>query len=255
MFLKKVIVGSCEYSLLKSYSERIPIVLVDYEPPTFDVKFEAPITVESLTTDSAAEVWYILKFLCSMSGLMVNPVSLEYLRLEGNNINFRGCDIEFESCSLFPSSKVKTDLNILRVENEDLHRVIDIMRLKFCNVSKVKPIHPEDTFIELLECFNKRDVIAVSKLTKEQLTNFDYSDTIVRFTAEKILLNNEDIHRPLINKLSPATRKPRLDVLERKVLPLAETVYEDTDKVTYYDWQKRQNTVKTYCGNNTSIKS
>jgi|14_taG_2_1085336.scaffolds.fasta_scaffold01384_2 hypothetical protein len=253
MLLSDVIVGSCIHALLKSYSEGTPIVLVDYESPSVDKRFEHPIRIETLNTLEVVDAWSMLKFLCSMRGLIINPDALDFLRIEKNNIGFRGTSLEFEKCHLFPSRTIKTDLDIRKIEHENLYKTMDFMRLKFCNVTNIDTIFPKESFIDLIRCFGKKEVVAVCNLTKEQLTNFDYSDTIVRFASQKELLKDERLHRPITR--GESRRNPNLEVIERRVTPLEEVVYKSSKKVKYYDRQKRDDILKAYRRNSSSIQS
>lgn len=255
MFLEDVIVGSCPYALLKSYAEKIPIVIDRYGSPDIDLEFKKQISIESLKTKSMADSWSMLKFLLSMEGLVVNPGQLEYLRIEDNALSFRNTTINFRKCHLFPSSVAKTELDVLRIENQDIYKTSDFMRLKFCNASNIDSIFPKDTFIDAIKCYGKKDVLAISTLSKEQLTNFDYSDTIVRFISEKELLKDERLHRPKISSVREDRRNPKLTVIERRVVSLEETVYKSSKKVKYYDRKKRNDILKAYRRNHSGFKS
>tara|TARA_R110001583_G_scaffold15480_20_gene63663 strand:- start:1276 stop:2031 length:756 start_codon:yes stop_codon:yes gene_type:complete len=251
MLLEDVIVGSCIHALLKSYLEGIPVVLVDHEIPPVDMTFDHPIQIETLNTLEVGDAWSMLKFLCSMRGLIVNPDSLDFLRIEKNSIGFKGTSIEFKKCHLFPSQSIRADLDIRKIEHEDLYKTMDFMRLKFCNVTNIDTIFPEESFVKMIRCFGKKEVVAVCNLTKEQLTNFDYSDTIVRFVSQKELLKDERLHRPITR--GESRRNPNLEVIERRVIPLEEVVYRNNKKVKYYDRQKRDDILKTYRRDNSSI--
>ena len=251
MLLEEVIVGSCVHALVKAYSESIPIVLVDQSEPDVDVVFDHPVRVETLNTTEVVDAWSMLKFLCSMRGLVINPDTLDFLRVEKNNIGFRDTSIEFKKCHLFPSQNIRTDLDIHKVEHEDLYKTMDFMRLKFCNVTNIDTIFPKESFVKLIRCFGKKEVVAVCNLTKEQLTNFDYSDTIVRFVSQKELLKDERLHRPITR--GESRRNPNLEVIERRVTPLEEVVYRSNEKVEYYDRLKRDDILKAYRRDNSSI--
>jgi len=255
MLLDSVVVGCGFHPLLKSYTEKIPMLLVNHDSPTVDLKLSDTFHIENLSTTREVEAWQMLKFLCSMEGLIINPNPLSFLRMEEDVLRFETGHIEFKKCHLFSCPNLKTNLPAVRVDNEDLYRVLDFMRLKICNVSNIDTIFPKDTFIDKIECFGKKEVVAVSTLSREQLTTFDYSDTIVRFISQKVLLSNHGLHRPLISKDSERRRNPTLTVLERKVVPISETVYRSSRKVKYYDRKKRDDIFKAYCRDNTRIKS
>ena len=253
MILEEVIVGGCVPALLKCYQDGIPIVLPCHTQPTIDLKFESEITIEQLTTSRHVEAWSMLKFLCAMRGLIINSNDLEYVRIEGTKVLIRGTEIEFKKCHFFPHNLVKSDLSIADVQNKNCYKIIDFMRLKFCDASNLVPIFPKEHFISRIESVGRKDIFSLSYLQKEQLTNFDYSDTMVRFIVEKLLQDSSELHRPLISKDSESRRKPKLEVLERKVLSAEEVVYSSTKKVKFYDRKKRSNIIKAYSRNCSSI--
>ena len=156
---------------------------------------------------------------------------------------------------MFPHSVVKTDLNIARIEHENQYKIIDFMRLKFCNASNLVSIFPKEGFISRIESIGKKDIFSLCYLNKEQLTDFDYSDTMARFIVEKLFQDNEGIYRPLIAKDRSSRRKPKLEVLERKVLSIEEVVYKSTKRVRFYDGKKRSDIIKAYSRDCPSIQS
>jgi len=81
---------------------------------------------------------------------------------------------------------------------------------------------------------NKKDLVAISYLTKKQLQIFEYSDTYARFKTTKIMkengitgrkngfLNGKQIHYAL-----------KLEVNYREVRKLQMDLYEDTDNIKF----------------------
>ena len=246
MKLQDVIVGGCVYSLLRSHLYKVPVVMPEHKQPSIDMTFESEMTFENLVTKRHCDAWSMLKFLCAMQGLIVNPFDLEYVRIEGDTLTSKGINIQFKKCHLFPHSVVKTDLETSRIEHENCYKIVDFMRLKFCDASNLVSIFPKEGFISRIESIGKKEMYAVSYLQKEQLTNFDYSDTMVRFMVQKMIENNDGVHRPLVSKDREVRRKPKLEVTERKVLPMEEVVYENSKRVKFYDRKKRSNIIKAY---------
>jgi len=247
------VVGSCLASVLKSYESNVPIIMPSHVPPTIDMNLSSEVRVGELITSSHSEVWSMLKFLCGMKGLIINPDSLEYIKVHEDGVRFRGTDVKFTKCHLFSDPVVKNDLEVISIENEDAYKIIDFMRLKFCDASNLDPISVKDSFISKICSTGKKEIFAVSLLSREDLTDFDYSDTMVKFIAQKMLESDSGVHRPLIHKGSPSRRIPKLEVIERTVTPLREVVYKSTRRVKFYGRKKRDNIIKTYCRNNPSI--
>jgi len=253
--IEEVVVGGCVYALIKSFTNNLPIVLTSTCQPTVDLKFESKIRIDQLQTHRHSEAWSMLKFLCGMDGLIINSNCLDYVRVTEDTINYSTIDVQFSKCHLFPDPIINNELEIMSVENENMYKILDFMRLKFCDASNLSPIFPRETFISTIEALSKKEMYALSYLTKEQLTNFEYSDTISRFIVEKELQHRVDLHRPLITKSGTARRKPKLEVTERFVLPMRELIYKSTKKVKYYGRKKRNNIIKTYSRDNTSFQS
>lgn len=253
MKLDELIVGGCTYALLKSYISNTPIILTKSQEPTVDLKFDSSIRIEQLITSKHSEAWSMLKFLCGMRGLIVNHREVEYVRIENLKSTTRDNQIQFNKCHLFPDSIIKTDLQIVKTKYQNCYKIIDFMRLKFCDASNLVSISPKDSFISRIESTGKKEIYSLSCLKKEQLTNFDYSDTMVRFIVQKLLLDDDSIHRPLIHKGSTARRIPKLEVTERLVLPLEEVVYRSTKKIKFYGRKERIDIVKAYRRDNPSI--
>ena len=250
-----MIIGDHVSALIKSYTDKIPIIMPSYIPPSIDLQYESDFNVAQLSTRSHTESWYMLKFLCAMEGLVINPDRLESVRVVEDQIYYRGNDLCFEKCHIFPGKEIKIDLDVKQYLDENKFKIIDFMRLKFCDASKLGCILLKSHKIFKIQSIGKKEIYAVSFLEKEDLTNFDYSDTMVRFIVEKTLLENKNLHRPLIRQDSDSRRIPKLEVVERRVIPLKETVYKSTKRTKYYDHKKRNDIIKAYCRHNTSIKS
>lgn len=253
LILEEVIVGRSVAALLKSYIDGIPIVLSDHARPSIDLKLEHEISIEQLKTRNYSDAWSMLKFLCGMKGLIVNPEDLEYVRIE-SEVSFRGSKIGFQKCHLFPDYRIKAELEVASIIDQDLYRIVDFMRLKFCDASNLEPVFPKGSFISRIESTSKKELYSVSFLTKEQLTDFDYSDTMVRFITQKVLLEQGGLYRPLIHKDGTSRRVPKLEVTERVVIPMEETEYKGNNKIKFYDRKKRSNIIKTYSRHCSSIE-
>ena len=238
---------------MKSFMDNTPILMPTMECPTVDLRFDRQVVVEGLATVRQDEAWSLLKFACAMKGLIVNPRPLEYVRIEGNEVRSRDISIRYNKCHIFPDQKIKTDLKVKTTEGENNYKIIDFMRLKFCDASNLGSLFTKSNFISTVESIGKKELFAVSTLTQKQLMDFDYSDTMVKFNVQKLIENEEGLHRPLVNKDRATRRKPQLEVVRRLVLPMEEVVYESSKKVKYYDAKKRSNVIKAYSGYSSSI--
>lgn len=253
MNIAEVVVGSCFDSLMKSYKEKLKIVLTTFEAPHFVDSLKKPVVIDGQQFSNLSEAWSFLKFLNCMEGLVVNPTEPFSIRIEKNIVTFGRHQIYFEKCYLFPDLKVKTDLQVKKTVNENYYRVLDIMKLPFCSVENMKTMDIPNSFINQVKFFGKKDIICVSYLNYEEINDFSYSDTMAKFYVEKELLCQKDLKRPLISP-SRGPRKPKPIVMERIVQPLKKVLYKSTKRVKQYDSKNNFNSFKACSRNNTSIR-
>ncbi len=254
MNVDEIIVGNHVSSLIKSYTDKTPIVIPRFVPPSIDMTYDFDFCVGSMTTRSWRESWYMLKFLCSLEGLVINSDDVETVRVSEDKISLGKLKVRYNKCHFFPGGNVRADLSVRKIVDADKFKIIDFMRLKFCDASKLVTVRPKGQSILKIESTSKRDIYAILSLKREQLTDFDYSDTMVRFYVQKVLLEAQGLVRPLIRKGSESRRVPKLEVLERKVVPLEETVYRSTRSVKYYDSKKRNDIIETHRRHHTSVE-
>lgn len=227
-------------------------MLTKFDPPSFVDRFSHPLEIEGQEFHTVSDAWMFLRFLVSMRGLVVNPEQPFTVRIEDDTIRFGRSEATFDLCYLFPTDAINTNLDVKRRDNSGMFRVLDIMKLPFCNVERMRDMKIPDSFIEEVRFYGKKKIVSISFLSKEQLTNFDYSDTMSRIYVEKSLLNESELVRPLISP-SRGPRKPKPVVLEREVTPMEEVVYESTERVKYYEHYDRGVILKAYRRNHTSI--
>jgi len=120
-------------------------------------------------------------------------------------------------------------------EEVDEHEVIDILKtVSLVTPYKEKIIETKDNLINKLYIIKEYDtmpieIYSVSSLTKEQLTNFDYSDTMVKFKSEHLLEKNNFVGKTIsLNKTSPIN----LEVIRRIVRKQMDK-YENTEKIKF----------------------
>lgn len=241
-------------SLLLSYTESMKILLTDFNAPNFVDDLKYPIIIEGEKFTNMSEAWSFLRFLLGMRGMIINPKEPYSVRLEDNTVRHGNYSVEFKKCHLFPNSKLKADLSVKKVVNPDLHRVMDYMRLTHCNCEKMTTMKVPGSHIDEVRFFGKKDIVAISYLNSEQLTNFDFSDTISKIYVEKALLNEQGLIRPLISP-TRGPRKPKPIVMERSVTLCEEKIYKSSKKVKYYGPKIRNNILKTHSRHSTSCRS
>ena len=134
----------------------------------------------------------------SLAGLILNSTPLNNIKITENSVdcfsNARKYSFSFGKLHMFSAENV-SGLNILK-ENI-MYKVYDKMNLKhFNNHRNIGYIKGEDNFVnEILIYPSQRngakktdlDLMCKSYLTKEQISMFDYSDTMCRMKVGSIL--------------------------------------------------------------------
>ena len=120
-------------------------------------------------------------------------------------------------------------------QQNDKYKVIDVLKsVSLVTANEKKIIKTNDTLVRRLYVIKKYDrapieIYSVSFLTKEQLINFDYSDTMVKFKSEHLLKENNFKG----SMLSSSTRADiNLEVIKRIVNKKMDK-YEETEKIKF----------------------
>ena len=251
----KIIVGSCLHALLLSYHKDIPIVLSNFKAPSLDQRFSKPLMVEGVSFIKHYNCWQFLKFLISQKGLLKNHSNPDYVRVEDKiyfNLSKRKLSVDYKKCLLFSDSKIKCSNDVKETLDLGLYKVLDFVKISHCNVSELDGISPTDTFIKEVLFDGPRNAICVSVLNKEQLLNFDYSDTMSRFVLEKIL-KDLNIETAAATKDGKYRRKPVLVVTSRHVEGIEKTIFSDSEKIKNYGYNDEKRIEQAYRRDHPSI--
>ena len=257
MTKETIIVGSSVYALLLSYHKKIPIILTKFEPPSPDQTFSKPLLVEGISFESHRSCWEFLKFIVSNEGLVKNSSAPSYVRVEEKiffNSSGQKLSLGYENCLLFGDGIVKCTNEIKKVLNQGIYRVIDFLKLKYCDGSGLKRIKPKHTHLSEIIFDGPKDIMCVSYLNREQLQSFDFSDTISRFVVEKELLNT-NIKQPYLDKEKKYKRKPSPEVISRQVESVERVIYQDSEKIKNYGYNDEKLIEQTYRRHCAGIKN
>ena len=185
-----LVCGSGINTLLYCFYTASPLVLTSpcnifhFETIKGDFSFLGLSSKEVLS----AELWNRLYMILSLSGKIVNPLPTQNLRME------RGKMVYITD----RNKKITAEYNkLLKFETEqEICMVYDWFAVKSGgkhNFEKLKD--SENFFVQLLRFHPSmrknvngiKDVIAVSKVNKENITDFDHSETMARLKATKMM--------------------------------------------------------------------
>ena len=147
---------------------------------------------------SKLEVWERLMFVLSLSGLVLMADKIASIRLEDTlkitTRNFKFAEIKFNKLRIFDDENI-FGLDIPKKEINK-YKVVDWVDVKSGMIHPYDYFETNEDFIKEVYFYpslridgisNKKDLAAVSYMNKEDLNNFDYSDTMAKFKTLKLM--------------------------------------------------------------------
>lgn len=212
---KTIVIGHNTEALLYAYTNNYPIIFNLYQQPSaFDFFTKSidftkinlePIKIDLVSFDdiktfgySKLDIWQRLCFCLSMAGLLLVSDKTSSLRVENNILKvFIGkskmAKFSFEKLHIFDSE------NIEGIEffepKQQVYRTQDWVDIRSSGKHKYDYLFFEDDFVKEIFFYpsdridgnheDKKDLVAISYLTKQQLNDTMYSDTYVRFFVKQ----------------------------------------------------------------------
>jgi len=230
----KIVVGGSLNAFLYSHKNGMPLIINKLAPPHF---FEP----------EKKKLWSKLYFLLSLSGLNVLGDKTENMRINDSELtvttsDFKVVKIKFNKLIVFDDTFIFGLPPAKKEKNRFM--VLDWMVAKPCAIHDKEYISTDDDFVKDVYFYptdridgnhtNIKDLVAVSYLTKEQLQDFNYSDTYVRFKTTKLLKENGITGRKNgFQKGKQITYTLRLEVTKREAIKLGMNLYEDTENIKF----------------------
>jgi len=208
----EIVIGSSLNALTYSYFNSKPIIFCELKKPQFfeffdfnfdlsklsveqyEFKLRSP-TLTKMVGTSKLEVWERLSFILSLSGLTPVSNNAASIRIySDDNIiklftkNSRMVKFKFDKIRIFDDTNV-AGLG-LPIKQQKNYRVIDWVDVKSGMSHPFTYIQGNDTFVNEIFFYpskrfdgsrNRKDAVSISYLNEEQINNFDYSDTYVKF--------------------------------------------------------------------------
>ena len=236
-----IVIGGCLPSVIYAHQNKYSLICdTYYKPFRFD-------RVESL------KLWSELLFEMSFRGQVLNTENIESVRLkEGNckvvQARHQKLEIQFDSCFVFNGNRIVCDNEIIK-HNKEIYKVYDWVNVRSCSPHETSFLSSEDNLAEEIYFYksyrvdgsrNHKDIVTVSTLTKDQLFEFEYSDTMVKFKLHSVLKEagilgsksgyqkNGNVRRNSI-KLEPSNRE---------VFLTSEHIYKDSESIKFLNSTK-----------------
>ena len=261
---RNIVIGSSLSAVLFAYLNKYTILLPSHRGPfKFDrLPEDVDINQISVPTRKKRPIWSSLLFELGLEGLSPYGTDVNFIRIAGDEItiSIRETSViknKFDNCFIFDSDSVQTEAEIIEAPPERF-RVLDWINVRSGAVHDRINIETADDFVSQVHFYkskridgkhNKKDLVAVSYLTKEQILDFDYSDTMVKFKVES-LMRKYGI-KGAKSGVNPGDKPKRYSVkIEpsyREVLKVSKTKYKDLDNVKFLDLTEKE-IIEKYAG-------
>ena len=216
---ERVVIGSNLQALLYAYSNNLTVISAGYARPGFFEFFDAKTDLskfnlinEAMTLEAStgelisfglpySDLWGKLASVLSLAGNAPFMDRAAAIRLEEKNLiriatkGSRVARIEFEEATVFQDDLDGIDAELIQ-QAPDLYKVIDWFDIRSGGNQKIDYFDTGEDFVNKIFLYpsdnvdgfslRSKDAASISFLTREQLSDFEYSDTYARFKVLKI---------------------------------------------------------------------
>ena len=202
---------------------------------------------------NALSEWSTIIYELSLNGLVINSESIENIRLKENECKVvqsrhEKIEIDFETCHVFNSNRIVCDNEILQ-QSADLYRVYDWINVRSCSPHDVDYIYSGDDLAKEIYFYKSdriegdhktKDIVSISFLDKDQLFDFEYSDTMVKFKLQDHMTQHGILgSRSGYQKNGNIRRNSiKLELDNREVFLISEHKYKDSKSIKFLNSTK-----------------
>lgn len=192
----------------------------------------------------------------SLSGKLINCADDANVKISDNFVKVSSTGAvhkyQFNGCKIFDTTGIQIENQILQ------HRPSHYFVIDDLELSNLGGKHPMlEHKIESCDFARKiffyssdrvdganyvTDCVVESLLTKEQLSSFDYSDSMIRFAVIRHL-TSIGIHGTFMNYYKsgrPKYRKPRVKHKKRLIIEKENNLYQDSDSIKFVNMSTEQ---------------
>ena len=270
----KIVIGGCLSALLYAYKNDLTVMFANPKPPfrydkiekDYDLSF---LGLEPFESYYQRQVWERLLFLLGLSGNLPLSDNAAGFRIVDDLLtvtteNHRVVKFKFNQLVIFDDNNI-SGLPMISGEIKEKNRVIDWVNVRQGAKHQHDEIKGDGDFVNQIIFYpsdrsdnkNLKDLVAISYLTDEELLDHDYSDTMVKFKATKMMKsvgirgarNGRDVNNPEKYKYYAVKIEPA----ERVVEPDVKRYYEPDERFefkydTVFELLKEPRRPKNYLG-------
>lgn len=254
MLLEKVVLGHSVESAMFAYLNGYYHIQTSSFYPLFFKEFQE---FKLFGTRNKKQIWQKIKLHLGLLALGIDYAEVKQVRVTENNIKIFSDNLlaqfEFEQCFIFETLNIKHE-NALSGTHAEEYEVIDDFTIQRLGkqAKHINPVYTEDRLLSEIYFYNSlrvdgakhiTDIVTVSQLTRDQLYDFDYSDTIANFKLKSHLnsmgyiglkekgkyKNGTDIYKKLITSH-----------LSRYVHPIDQNTYSNSKKVKFMNMSMQE---------------
>jgi len=214
----EMVVGNSLEAVSYSYLNEKPLLLNSRKKPYFFEFFEKGSSLEKYMVDSVEyelstpngirkvgasklEVWEKLVFYLSVAGLTSTADKAFSIRIEDDNLikvtthDSRVIRFKFNNLRIFDTENIA---GFDSFKNSEKYKVVDWVHVRSGMKHEHDYLETDDDFVKEVYFYpsyrmgsgendDRKDLVAVSYLTKKQLDDFEYSDTYVKFKVLNLM--------------------------------------------------------------------
>jgi hypothetical protein len=252
----KIVIGGDLRALLYAYNHGLPIIYVEPAPPLrFDEIKHDNLSILGIQPElpfNQAEMWSRLDFFLGLSGLVPMGANASNIRVTENQLSVttkqsRNIKFNFNQLVVFSDEKI-FGLPQIKKETREKSRVVDWINVRSGCSHDILHLHSDGEFVKDIIFYptdrsdnrNLKDLVAISYLTDEQINDFNYSDTMVKFKVTEMMKeagirgarNGRDVNNPERYKYYAIKVEPAQRTIERN----SKRYYEKDDRFDFrYD--------------------
>tara|TARA_R110000824_G_scaffold277546_2_gene465757 strand:- start:1205 stop:2116 length:912 start_codon:yes stop_codon:yes gene_type:complete len=207
---------------------------------------------------SKTELWQRLVFSLSLSGKLPVHSIASSIRIEDeNNLkvltkNSRVIKFKFDKIRIFDDENIN---GLGQSDVEEKYKVVDWVNVKAGMKHEYDYLETGEDFVKEIYFYpservgggendERKDLVSVSYLTKEQLEDFNYSDTYVKFKV-KSLMEERGIRGPRNGRRHDDPNKYayhsiKVEPYKREVIRLTKPVYEGDENLVFDNRGERE---------------
>ena len=202
---------------------------------------------------SKLDVYKHLGFVLNLAGLSPLGRRLYSCRLKEDNLlkittkNSRMIQIKFDQLYVFNDENILGLPEPIESPNKDMFKVFDWIDATCCTTHLHQYFETDDNFVreiyfyptERLDGYrpDRKDLVVVSYLSKEQLGDYEHSDTYVKFKVLNMMkeagIKGARNGRDMLDKTKYKHYALKLQPQNREVASLQKNLYDDMDNIEF----------------------